>query len=98
MFVGFVEYIRIEVVLFCVFVNVWGISFFLLRGKTSLFVPYTADSVLRDMQDALGDEATHRMRRLLSRKHVRKTDNTRITEDFLVNTRASREPHPDERR
>ena len=65
MFAMFLPFIRPQVAAICVGINLWGIVFFLLRGKTALFVPYTSEALVRDVEDALGEERANRVRRIL---------------------------------
>lgn len=67
MFAMFTPYIRPEVAGFCLLLNLWGIVFFLLRGRTASFVPYSTETLLRDTEEVLGEEGGRRLRRLMGR-------------------------------
>ena len=68
MFAMFTPFIRPEVAGFCLALNLWGIVFFLLRGRTASFVPYSTETLLRDTEDVLGEEGGRRLRRLMGRR------------------------------
>jgi hypothetical protein len=67
MFAMFTPFIRPEVAGFCLVLNLWGIVFFLLRGRTASFVPFSTETLLRDTEDVLGEEGGRRLRRLMGR-------------------------------
>jgi hypothetical protein len=74
MFAMFLPFIRPQVAAICVGINLWGIVFLLLRGKTALFVPYTTETLVRDVEEALGEERANRVRRLAGAKAVTQTE------------------------
>jgi hypothetical protein len=74
MFAMFLPFIRPQVAAICVGINLWGIVFLLLRGKTALFVPYTTETLVRDVEEALGEERANRVRQLAGAKAVTQTE------------------------
>lgn len=74
MFAMFLPFIRPQVAMICVGINFWGIVFLLLRGQTALFVPYATETLVRDVEEALGEERANRVRRLAGIKAVTQTE------------------------
>ena len=68
MFAMFTPYIRPQVAGVCLALNLWGIVFFLLRGRTASFIPYSTETLLRDTEAVLGEEGGRRLRRLMGRR------------------------------
>lgn len=60
--------IRPEIAVICVGLNLWGVFVLLARGKQATFVPYTPETVIRDIEEAMGERTARALSRLVKRR------------------------------
>ncbi|MFT5794873.1 MAG: hypothetical protein ACI9OF_002933, partial [Saprospiraceae bacterium] len=61
MFTLFSHLIRPEIIVLCVFLNLWGIVVYFFHTRKRLFQPFTYDTVRRDCVDAEGEELARKL-------------------------------------